>query len=240
MAGEVLSAIGGAVRFLDDGPQYLTRAIVRMWSATSTEPRAIKLAMCALAVATDAIRASREALMMYELGSTFTLVRRSEEMQTLAIAIGFSPAVAEDWLSGRELSQSKLRKVAEEANPELAAAMRQNYKNLSNEAHGQVQSLSCYSDSDGAFVWPVASGHVDPARTRTACLLVLATLLGGMGVIRWLGQGWDFIPRAEAELTDIYYGGLRDFVLSHNESHGNWSLIDLPQMEEWLGLPPKE
>lgn len=233
----VREAVAGPIVFLEDGPDLSNAVLGELWTFQSdagdgSNPKALCTVM---ALAIDAIRGARRALLVHDLGAVFTLLRRADEMQTLAAAFGLIDGEARRWLEGGPVRQRDLRRGIERANPKLAELARTTFEMLSDEAHGRAQNLAVYENADGEFSWPPVGGSVDPRRIRAACALVLGVLLAHFGVLKWFLRDWNQLSPELASRAAAYYDALQGFVVAHQE-HGNWHAIAPGHAAEWLGI----
>jgi hypothetical protein len=238
----VRSAIGTPLQFLDDGPDLASFVLSELWTfraegadgggAEGSNPKAFCSVM---AMATDSFRTARAGLLIHELGGVFTLLRRAQEMQTLAVSFGLIDGAARRWLDGSAVRQHDLRRQIEAANPGLAALLRTSYAMLSDEAHGRAQNLAIYEDVNGQFRWPPDPDAVDPRRIRSIFTTILALLLAHFGVLRWMLRDWHKLSPTLAQLVMTYYDAISAFVVGH-QKHGDWRAIAPGHAAEWLGI----
>ena len=233
----VRDAIGGAVRFLEDGPDLSSAVLGELWrfKAEGGDGNNPKAFCAVMAMAIDAIRGARRALLFHDLGGVFTLIRRADEMHTLATAFGLIEGEAGRWLEGGQVRQGDLRRRIEGANPQLATLQRTTFDMLSNEAHGRAQNLAVYENAAGAFDWPPQGASVDPARIRAACALILGALLAHFGTLVWFIREWRRLSPALAPRVAGYYDALSSFVVEH-QAHGDWDAIAPGYAAEFLGI----
>lgn len=241
LAGAVREAIGPALRFLEDGPDISSLVLGELWRFDELGPdRGALKAYCAvMAIATDAFRGVRATLLIHDLGSVFVLLRRADEMHTLAVVFGLDPGEAHRWLRGGPVSQSELRQLVNRHEPGLAASMRTTYHMLSDEVHGRAQSLAVYENVYGTFAWPPHGPDVDPTRIRASYTTALSVLMSHFGVLRWMIRRWDLLSPGLGPATAAYYDALVEFVLAH-QAHGDWHAIAPGQAAAWLGIPGQE
>jgi len=241
LARVVREAIGTPLRFLEDGPDISSLVLGELWRFDEIGPdRGALKAYCAvMAIATDAFRGVRATLLIHDLGSVFALLRRADEMHTLAVAFGIVPDEAHRWLRGGPVSQGELRQLIERSEPGLAASMRTTYGMLSDEVHGRAQSLAVYENVHGAFDWPPHAAEVDSKRIRASYATTLAVLMSHFGVLRWMVQRWDRLSAGLGPVTAAYYDDLVEFVLAH-QAHGDWHAIAPGHAAAWLGIPERQ
>lgn len=213
----VREAIGSPFWFIDDGPDLSSRVLGELWSIPEDGPAPGTLTpFCAvMAMATDAARGARAALLIHEFGSLFTLTRRADEMHTLAVAIGLVPGEADRWLGGGPVRQVRLRRAIEVASPELAGMLRTTYDILSDEVHGRTQSLAVYEDVHGAFAGPTIAEAIDPRRVRAAYMALLGPLFVHFGVLRWTLRGWHRLSPGLTLRAAAFCDALEDFTRGH-------------------------
>jgi hypothetical protein len=83
LGAAVREAIGWPYRFLSDGPDLASRVLGELWDFKEDGPPGTVRAFCAvMAMATDALRSARAALLIHELGGLFAILRRADELQT--------------------------------------------------------------------------------------------------------------------------------------------------------------
>lgn len=233
----VRDAIGAPFDLLKDGPDIATIVLTRLWTFKSeggdgSNPKAF----CAvMALATDAVRGARAALLMHDFGSVFTLLRRAEEMQTLAISFGYVPGAAAAWLAGGPVVQRDLRQAIEGMNPAVAEGLRLEYQLLSDETHGRAQHLAVYEDINGQFRWPPVAEGIDPQRVRAIFMTALVVLQAEFGILHWMIRDWAKLGESSAGIVAGYYETLVAFVLDRT-SHGDWQAIAPGFAAEWLGI----
>lgn len=235
LAALVRDVAGPACSFHDDGPQIVTAVLAEMWTHRADEMHAPAAAafLAAMAMATDGLRAANRCLYRCDFGGLWVELRRSQELYTLAIALAMEPALADGWLSGKEVSQQTLRKSLKGSHLAVVEKLETTYRHLSNEAHGRAQALSAYEDSTGHFSWPVEAADVDKRHVWAAHLTYCAYTLAHMGALHWMGRGWGFLRPDLRKATESYYNALGRY-MQRFKNDGNWWMLAPSEIRGWL------
>ena len=237
LAALVREVAGDACRFHADGPQIATYVIGSIWARgrVKEHPAAVASALAAMAIATDALRAARSSLYLCDFGGLWVQIRRSQEMVTLAVALSMEPAIADQWLAGKEVKQAPLRKLIEKTHPKLATDLWTSYGHLSDEAHGRAHvALSAYEDRGERFSWPVEAVDVNRGHVWSAHVSYCAYTLALLGVLRWVGRGnWSFLDPEFRPAVEIYYESLSKY-MEEAQVGGDWRVLAPTEVRDWL------
>ncbi len=232
----VREVAGEACRFHADGPQVATWVLGEIWGLGPVEDDSTASAsfLVLMAMATDGLRGARAALYACDFGGLWVQIRRCQELVTLAVALAMNPVIADEWLSGKEVSQIALRKAIEKTHPIVSEKLRLTYGHLSDEAHGRVQAVSAYADERERFSWPVEAADINRHHVWSSHLTYCAITLELLGVLHWMGHGsWSFLRPETREVTEAYYEALATYMTTLKDS-GEWWMFPPNESRAWL------
>jgi hypothetical protein len=209
-----------------------------LWSHRGASASAL-VPLIGASLADDALLAARRSLLEADFLGLYSDLRRSFEMQMLALAAFHEPRIADKWVAGGAIQPKDLRRVVGENEPEGKVVIDHLYRLLSESAHGRVESMAAYGNRWERFEWPVRPETVDPDAIRRAFRALAEMAWNLANVEERVTDTWRLVEDdALRNFAKAQYGLVASYAKHHLPvGHTRWVKVKADSALEWLSLP---